>query len=72
MKVAKSKDQPMRRKLKTIGEKKELKERLRAAVALEIEHGKGKEDEEEVRKVSETGVEVDSSTFQNSETSKDP
>lgn len=72
MKVAKSKDQPMRRKLKTIGEKKELKERLRAAVALEIEHGKGKEDEEEVRKVSETGVEVDSGTFQNSETSKGP
>lgn len=73
MKVVKSKDEPMRRRLKTIGKKKELKERLRAAVALQIEHGKGKEGEkEEVREVSETRVGVDSGTFQHSETSKSP
>lgn len=60
----KSKDEPMRRRLKTIGEKKESKERLRTAIALEMEHGKGKEnEEEEVREVSETRVGVDSSTF---------
>lgn len=60
----KSKDEPMRRRLKTIGEKKELKERLRAAIALEMLHGKDKEnEEEEVREVSKTRVGVDSSTF---------
>lgn len=60
----KSKEELMRRRLKTIGEKKELKERLRAVIALEMLHGKGKEnEEEEVREVSKTRVGVDSSTF---------
>ena len=54
MKVAKLKDELKKRILKTTGKKKELQDRLRAFIALKIEHGEDEEDKE--RDVFETRV----------------
>lgn len=48
------KDELKKRILKTTGKKKELQDRLRAFIALEIEHGEDEEDKE--RDVFETRV----------------
>lgn len=62
MEIVELKAELKKRRLKITGEKKVLQDRLRAFVALEIEHGEDEEEEEneEERDVFETPVSVDS------------
>ncbi|CAK9801710.1 Transposon Ty3-I Gag-Pol polyprotein [Anthophora plagiata] len=69
MKVAELKDELKKRKLRITGRKKGLQDRLRAFIALEIEHGEDEEDEEEEdedeeRDVFETRIRVDNKRTQ--------